>query len=104
MTPPLPPANAPGIAEIHNLVNKFIDLSVPFAFVALVIMFIVGGIKYMMSAGDPKNTQTARSTITYAVLGVTLLAVVWLVLKLIEAFTGVSDLTKFCLGFKPFCT
>jgi hypothetical protein len=38
--------------------------------VASVIMLIVGGLRYVLSGGDPKNTQAAKDTILYAVVGI----------------------------------
>ncbi len=34
-----------------------------------VIMIIVGGFRYVVSAGDPKAVQGAKNTILYAVIG-----------------------------------
>jgi hypothetical protein len=33
-------------------------------------MLIVGGLRYVLSGGDPKNTQAAKDTILYAVVGI----------------------------------
>ncbi len=38
--------------------------------VASVIMLIVGGLRYVLSGGDPKNTQAAKDTILYAAIGI----------------------------------
>jgi hypothetical protein len=37
--------------------------------VAAVIMIIIGGIQYVISAGDPTNVQNAKNTILYAIIG-----------------------------------
>lgn len=37
--------------------------------VASVIMIIVGGFKYISSAGDPNSTKSAKDTILYALIG-----------------------------------
>ncbi|MEI7819103.1 MAG: hypothetical protein WCI47_03225 [bacterium] len=38
--------------------------------IASVIVIIVGGLRYVLSGGDPKNTAAAKDTILYAVIGV----------------------------------
>lgn len=38
--------------------------------VASVIMIIFGSLKYVLAGGDSKNVGTAKSTITYAVIGI----------------------------------
>lgn len=52
-----------------------------------VIMIIVGGLKYIISSGDPANTNTAKNTILYAVIGLVIAiaaqAIVLFVLRLL---------------------
>lgn len=35
-----------------------------------VIMIIIGGLRYVLSNGDPKSTESAKNTILYAVIGI----------------------------------
>lgn len=91
-----------GVPQLQQLIQRIINLSVGAAFIALTIMLLVSGFKYLTSGGDPKATQAAGQIITWAFLGIIFLILAWLILKLIETFTGVT-LTQFCLGFKPFC-
>lgn len=35
-----------------------------------VIMVIVGGVRYVVSAGDPKGVNSAKDTILYAIVGI----------------------------------
>lgn len=35
-----------------------------------VVVTIVGGLQYVLSAGDPKRTERAKETILYAVIGI----------------------------------
>ena len=37
--------------------------------IASVIVIIVGGLRYILSGGDPKNTTAAKDTILYAAIG-----------------------------------
>ncbi|MEI7819104.1 MAG: hypothetical protein WCI47_03230 [bacterium] len=38
--------------------------------IASVIMIIIGGMRYIFSGGDPKNTAAAKDTVLYAVIGI----------------------------------
>src|SRR3989344_3547953 len=87
-----------GAQQLQELILRAIGLSVTFAFIVLTIMLFVGGFKFLTSAGDPKNLQSARQTALWAVLGIGFLILAWIVLRIIEAFTGVP-VTNFCLGF-----
>jgi hypothetical protein len=103
-TPTLPPLGPPaaGLPDLQDLLVRIISISVGLAFIALVVMLFYGGIRFMLSGGDAKGIQGATQTLTYAVAGIFLLVVAWLILKLITAFTGVN-VTEFCIGFAPYC-
>lgn len=90
-----PPA---GIQQIAELISRLINLSVEASFIAVTIVLVYAAIMYLTSGGDPGNLKKAGQAITWALLGILFLALAWLILKLIEVFTGVS-VTQFCLGF-----
>lgn len=62
--------------------------------IALFIMILNSGFRYLTSAGDPKKLEAARGSLTNAVIGVVLIAIGYLILKTIKTFTGV-DVTIF---------
>lgn len=89
--------NAPaGIQQLQDLVLRIINLSVGFAFIVLTLALIYGGFKYLTSGGDQKALPAAKQTITYGIIGIVLMALAWIILLLIEAFTGI-EVTKFNL-------
>lgn len=63
--------------------------------IALFIMLIVGGYQFMLSSGDQKKLQTARQTLTYAILGLVLMAAAYLILRFISVFTGLPNILNF---------
>jgi len=73
-----------------------LNYAIRFAGIAVFIMLIIGGFKYLTSAGDPKAKESAQKTITYAILGLALFLVSWLILLFIKEFTGV-DVTQFTI-------
>ncbi len=79
-----------GLTQIEDLIKQLVRVSVSLAFVALFVILLWGGIKYLTSGGEPKSLQSATQTITWGLLGTLFLIIAWLVLKLIEAFTGVQ--------------
>lgn len=87
-----------GLLQIQELFQRVINLSVAGAFIAVLFMLIFAGIKYLTSGGEAKGIGQASQTLTWALLGVLFLVIAWLILRLVEAFTGVP-VTKFCLGF-----
>lgn len=87
-----------GVLQIQELVTRIINLLTGFAFIALTVVLVWAGIRYLTSGGEPKQIQQASGTVTWALLGMLFLVLAWLILKLIEVFTGIP-VTKFCIGF-----
>ncbi|MCL4365690.1 pilin [Patescibacteria group bacterium] len=86
-----PPA---GLNEIEQVVGNIISVIVGLGFIALLVMLVWAGFKFLTSGGEPKALQAARQTFTWALLGIVFMAVAWLILQLIAGFTGI-DVTKF---------
>lgn len=100
-----------GLNEIEDVVGRVISVVVGLGFIAMLAMVIMAGIKYLTSGGEPKAVQAAHHTLTWALLGILFMAIAWLILQLIKAFTGIdviifdikklcsdgTDLMKFCI-------
>ena len=68
-------------------------IQVVFIIGAIVALFFLfwGGIAYITSGGDKEATKAAREKITNAVIGLAILAVVWVLWRLIIYFLGIGD-------------
>jgi hypothetical protein len=85
------------VAEISDLGGVFtsvVQTILGFGAIVLFIMLVVGGFRYITAGGDPKALEGAKNTLTYAILGIVLVASAFLVLRLIEQFTG-APVTEF---------
>lgn len=88
--------DASDVATIQGIICVIKNILKPIpALIALaaVIMIIMAGIRIINSGSDPKALAAAWSSFTYAVIGLILLAVVWLILVIIKNFTG-ADVTN----------
>ncbi|MCH7951621.1 hypothetical protein IH980_02725 [Patescibacteria group bacterium] len=83
-------------SALEPIVENLIKAAVPIAGVVLFGMLVFGGIQYLTSGGDPEGMQKAKSTLTYAIIGIVLLVLTWFVLLFIKTFTGV-DVTTFTI-------
>lgn len=83
----------PTIQCLEIVFGNILYVAVGLAVLALFVMFLVGGFKYLTSGGDPKATTAAKQTLTYAVLGLGLMAIAYLIFRIIESFTGVNVTT-----------
>lgn len=86
-----------GIPELEKLFSRIIALFVGFSVIALLVVLCIAGIRMLTSGGDTKALQSARQTVVWALLGMLFLVIAWLVLQLIQAFTGVN-VTRFCIN------
>jgi hypothetical protein len=85
-----------GVTELENLFSRIISLSVAASGIALLVILTIAGFKFLTSGGEPKAIQSASQTVTWALLGMLFLIIAWLILQLIESFTGVH-VTTFCI-------
>lgn len=90
---------APSLAGIETIFGNAVEVLLGLAGVALFIMLIVGGFKYITAGGDPKGVESAQKTLTYAIGGLVLIVVGFLILRFISQFTNV-DVTLFRI-FQP---
>jgi len=58
-----------GIVGPDGILTQVIQILTMIVGIAAVIMIIIGGLKYILSAGDSANTESAKNTILYAVIG-----------------------------------
>ncbi|MBI4036541.1 hypothetical protein HY386_01510 [Candidatus Daviesbacteria bacterium] len=86
-----------GLTQIEKIFENIISSSVALAFIALVVILVWAGMKFLTSGGEAKAIQSAQQTVTWAILGMVFLVVAWLILLLIKAFTGI-DVTQFCIS------
>ncbi len=82
------------IQYLETILENFLNIAIRLAGIAVFIMLIIGGFKWMTAGGDPKAAESARNTITYAILGLVLIIGAYVILRFIKEFTGV-DITQF---------
>jgi hypothetical protein len=84
----------PTIGGLQGVFGNVVQVALAFGGIVLFIMLLMGGFKYLSSGGDPKAVEGAKKTLTYAILGIVLLAAAYLILSLIERLTG-APVTEF---------
>lgn len=57
-----------------------------------IIFVVISGIKFVTSGGDPKNLASARSTLTYAIIGIVVTILAFVILRVVQFFlTGSAN-------------
>ena len=62
-------ACGPAAKSAPEAIKTTINVLLYIVGIAAVIVIIVGGLRYVLSGGDPKNTAAAKDTIMYAAIG-----------------------------------
>lgn len=73
--------------ELETVFGNTVTAILGLAGIALFLMLLVGGFKFITSGGDPKGVEAAKKTLTYAVGGLVLVASAYLILLFIAEFT-----------------
>lgn len=82
------------IKGLECIVQALLNVAITVGGFAVLFMFLIGGYKYLASAGDPKANLAAKNTLTYAVFGLFVMIAAWFFLQFIKSLTGV-DVTIF---------
>lgn len=102
----VPGPSPAGLQQIEQVFTNVISVVVGLGFVALLVLLIWAGFRYLTSGGEPKIIQETHQTVTWALLGIIFLALAWLILQLIGVFTELPvtffDIRQLCDGGK-FC-
>ncbi len=87
-------SDVPQLKDLEIVFTNVVKVALGFSGVALFIMLLIGGFKFLTAGEDPKAVEEAKKTLTYAIGGLVLVAAAYLVLVFIKQFTGI-DVTQF---------
>lgn len=90
-----PDADVATIGSLETLFSNVVNVVIAVSGVALFLMFIVGGFSFLFSGGDQKKLEQAKGTLSNAIIGLVVIVSAYLIIKIIEVFTGATDLTIF---------
>jgi hypothetical protein len=94
-TIPVDPATqVPTLAGLGTMFTNIVTVILAIAGIAFFVLLLGSGFKFMTSGGDPKAVEGAKKTLTYAIAGLIIILLSYLILVLIKTLTGV-DVTTF---------
>ena len=90
--PPLTFSRPPllSITDVGVFVGASLNLAFMVAGVLVFVYLVWGGIQYLTSGGDSSKVQEAQSRITTALIGFSILAVSYAIIRLISYFFGIQ--------------
>lgn len=72
------------------LASVVINILITAAGILAFIFIIISGIKIVTSSGDPKNLDSAKSTLVYAIIGLIVATLALIMVNLIQRILGSS--------------
>src|SRR3990167_8302336 len=93
-----------GIATLQcipAIFKNIVDWALIFGGVTALFFIIYAGIKYIRSGGEEEKIKSARETLTYAIIGLVVILLSFLIINLISAVTGVTCIKQFGFGNCP---
>ncbi len=75
---------APTIRCLEIVLNNLIFVSSTIAIIILLVMFLIGSIRFIVSGGNADKLKVAKSTIEYAFIGLFLFVGAYLIINIID--------------------
>jgi hypothetical protein len=72
--------------EIGPMIDKITDYLFPIAVLISLIFVIMGGYMWIISGGDPSRVKQAQGTLTWAILGLVIVLVIFGILRIVINF------------------
>lgn len=90
----------PTLSSLETIFTSVVKSLLALGAIALFILLVTSGFKYLTSSGDPKAVEGAKKTLTYAIGGFVALLFSYLILRVIGQLTGTDDIIKTFSIFK----
>jgi hypothetical protein len=83
------------LTDLETVFTNVVKAAIPGAGIVLFIILLFAGLNYMSAGDDPKKVASARAMITYAIIGMVVISMAYLILRLVALFTGVDSILNF---------
>ncbi len=86
-----------GIATLRCIpvvIKNLVNWALIFAGVVALFLIVYAGFKFVTSQGDSTQVDSAKKTLTYAIVGLLLILLSFAILNLIAGLTGVDQITN----------
>lgn len=77
-----------GAQGINNILNTFLTLIYSIAGILVLFMFVFAALQWILSGGDKEAVKSARQRITWAIIGITFLALTFIILRVLGLILG----------------
>lgn len=88
-------APPPTLDRLNIVFGNLVGALLALGGIVLFFMIVSSAFKYLTSGGDPKAAEGAKKTLTYAIGGLVLLVVSYMIINLIATLTGATAIKTF---------
>ncbi len=90
----LPTEQALGIQDdpVQNILLSITMFVTGLIGVVAVLMIVISGVMYMLSAGDSARVETAKKILTYSIIGLIIALLAWVIVSVVSRVTGAGGL------------
>ncbi len=81
------------IKDLGQLLSILMQTALIIAGLGFFVYLLFGGVRWLSSGGDPKGTQSARDSITTALVGLIIIVSAYGVIRIVEAVFGLTILS-----------
>lgn len=89
--------NAARLSDLEGVFGNFIGIILSIVGVAVLVMFVIAGYKYLSAGGDKEAASSARNTLTFAIIGLVLAISAWMIINILGNFLGITDIGNFTI-------
>ena len=88
---------SPTLKCLEVVVSNIIFISSTISIIVLFVMLIVGGLRFVISAGNPEKIKNAKGTLTFALVGLGIFVGAYLIINTIDILFlgGTGKLLRF---------
>lgn len=80
------------VTEFSPMIRGIIRIFFVIAVLLTFVFLLWGGIQWILSGGEKDKYEGARNRITAALIGLAIVALAWLIIKVVTYFFGLPDL------------
>lgn len=79
-----------GAITIETAIPGIIQILLFAAFIVSMIFIMIGGLRWILAGGDKAAAESARGTLTGAIIGLIIVLSTWGILNILEALFGIN--------------
>jgi heme O synthase-like polyprenyltransferase len=76
--------------DLGGVLSGIVNALLIFAAAVAVLFLIIGGFRYVVSTGNPDQVESAKKTILYAILGLIIIFVAYVLVSLLQDWLNVK--------------